>query len=330
LVMVPMFSDDIHKHFDAVQDELKKAGVVTDMAEATSPTNQVWSTNSGFEWAGKDPGQALDFPNIEVSPEYGRTIGWSFSAGRDFAKGDRSDSLAFVVNEAAVKFMGLKAPVGQIVKWDGQPFRLIGVIKDMIMESPYSPVRPTFYHLASGSSDFVILRIDPRVGMHKALAAIEPVFKKYSQAQPFDVQFSDEAYAQKFGDEQRVGRLTGFFSALAIFISCLGLFGMASFTAEQRTKEIGIRKVLGASVANLWGLLSKDFVVLTGISLLISLPLSFYLMDGWLDKYAYRTSLTWWIFASAAVGAIAVTLVTVSFQAIKAALANPTRSLKTE
>ena len=156
------------------------------------------------------------------------------------------------------------------------------------------------------------------------------IFKKYNPEQPFEYQFVDEDYAKKFGNEKRIATLASFFAILAIFISCLGLFGMASFVAEQRTKEIGVRKVLGASVFGLWRLLSKDFVVLVIISLLIAIPLAYYLMYGWLDNYQYRTKISWWIFAASGAGAILITLLTVSYQAIKAAIANPVKSLRTE
>jgi ABC-type antimicrobial peptide transport system permease subunit len=184
--------------------------------------------------------------------------------------------------------------------------------------------------MLKGGGDFVIAKINPKVSAHEALNKIEKTFKAYNPAQPFEYQFVDEAYAEKFGNEERIGKLASFFASLAIFISCLGLFGMASFMAEQRIKEIGVRKVLGATVFNLWQLLSKDFVMLVIISLLIATPVSYYFMHQWLQGYQYRTEITWWIFAIAALGAMILTLLTVSYQSIKAALANPVKSLKTE
>lgn len=330
LIKLPMITAEIHKHFDVVKNELVNAGAIAEMSEAGSPTTEVWSTNSGFDWKGKDPGMAVDFPNIEVSNDYGKTVGWQFLDGRDFSKEYLSDSLGFVLNETAVKFIGLKNPVGEIVKWDSASFKVIGVIKDMVVESPYAPVRPTFFHLLKDPGGVVIMKINPKTSTHAALSEIESAFKKYNPDQPFQYQFVDEDYAKKFGNEERIATLSSFFAILAIFISCLGLFGMASFVAEQRTKEIGVRKILGASVFNLWRLLSKDFVVLVIISLLISIPVSYYCMHNWLQNYQYRTNISWWIFASASLGAIAITLLTVSFQAIKAAIANPVKSLRTE
>jgi hypothetical protein len=326
-----MYTPDIHRHFGAVRQELLKTGLVADAAESSSSTTGVWSTNSDFSWVGKDPSLSLDFPNIEVSPDYGRTVGWQFLQGRDFNSAYPGDTAAFVANETVVRFMGLKDPVGQVIRWDGRPYTLIGVIKDMLMEDPYSPVRPTFYHLQdTGDYAKVVVRIKPQAGVQQTLAATEAIFNRFAPDQPFDCQFVDTLYGFKFGGEERTGRLAGFFTILAVFISCLGLFGMAAFTAEQRIKEIGIRKVLGATVVSLWALLSREFIVLVGLSLLISVPVSYYLMSHWLNGYTYRSNLSWWIFAAAAAGALLLTLATVSFQAIRAALANPTRSLRTE
>jgi len=200
----------------------------------------------------------------------------------------------------------------------------------MVTESPYEEARPTIYGLADQAGNFVLAKISPDRSASDAVHHLETTFKKYNPAQPFEYNFVNEAYAAKFGNEERIGRLAGFFSILAIFISCLGLFGMASFMAEQRIKEIGVRKVLGASVFNLWGLLSKDFVQLVLISIVISIPLAYYFMFQWLMSFSYKTGMNWWVFAGAGVAALFITLCTVSFQAIKAALANPVYSLRNE
>jgi putative ABC transport system permease protein len=235
------------------------------------------------------------------------------------------------VNEAAVKFMGLKNPVGETMEWVGNgKFKIIGVIKDMVTQSPYFPTSQTFFYLRKGNLNNINIKINPNVSAHDALQKIAAIFKKYDPSTPFTYQFVDDDYAKNFQNEERIGKLSSCFAALAIFISCLGLFGMASFTAEQRIKEIGVRKVLGATVFNLWRLLSKDFVLLVVISLLISIPVSYYYMHQWLQGYQYRTEINWWVFALAAFGAMVVTLITVSYQSISAALANPVKSLKTE
>lgn len=330
LVVLPMVTEDIHKHFDAVNAALLKTGTIVSIAESSSTPTEAWNTSSGFDWKGKDPALSVDFPRIDVSYDYGKTIGWELAAGRDFSKDFASDSTAFIINEAAVKFMGLQNPIGETIKWFGEPYKVVGVIKDMIMQNPYEQVKPAFFTLYTGAQNVVVLKINPAVSAGNALSAIEPVFRKFNPAQPFEYQFADEAYNRKFGNEERIGKLAGFFAVLAIFISCLGLFGMASFMAEQRTKEIGIRKVLGASVLNVWRLLSKDFVALVILSLFIATPIAYYFMHSWLQEYEYRTPISWWVFAATGAGALLITLLTVSFQAIKAALANPTKSLKTE
>ena len=320
-----MVTADIHKKFNVVKDELVKAGAITQMAESGSPTTGDYSTNSGFDWRGKDPAQGVEFPNIDVTYDYGKTVSWQFTDGRDFSRDFLSDSVGFIINETAAKFMGFKKPVGETLKWDGVPYKIIGVVKDMVSESPYEPVRPTLFHMLKGGGDYVIVKINPKTSAHEALSKIEKVFKTYNPAQPFDYQFADQEYAKKFGNEERIGKLASSFAGLAIFISCLGLFGMAAFMAEQRVKEIGVRKVLGASVLNLWGLLSRDFVVLIIISLIIASPLSYWFMHNWLQNYTYRSDISWWIFAATAFGAIGITLLTVSYQSIKAALANPVK-----
>ena len=328
LITIPVVTDEIHKHFEAVRQEIKKSNAVEEIAESSSPTTALYEFDGGFEWRGSS--SKGDFGFIYASVDFGKTIGWHIKEGRDFSRDFPTDSSAFIVNEAAVKFMNLKNPVGEIIKADGKPYHIIAVVDDMVMESPYKPVTRTIFTLSPNAENVINVRINPAISVHEAVAKMEAVFKKYNPAQPFDYQFINDEYARKFSDEERIGKLAGVFAALAIFISCLGLFGMASFVAEQRTKEIGVRKVLGATVADLWGLLSKEFVLLVFISLLIASPLAYYFMHSWLQNYEYRTGLSWWIFAVAAIGALLITLCTVSFNAIKAAIANPVKSLRTE
>ena len=330
LINVFLTTPDIHKHYDAVRNELKNSGAIIEMTESGSPTTQTWNSNGGFEWKGKDPALAVDFPNNGCSFEYGKTVGWQFKEGRDFSREHGTDSLAFVINESAAKFLGFKNPVGETLIWEKKSYTIIGVIKDMIVESPYEPVRASLFHISNDQEGLVIIKLNPTIGSRAAISKVEEVFKKYNPAAPFDYKFVDEEYARKFGDEERIGKLASFFAILAILISCLGIFGLASFVAEQRTKEIGVRKVLGASVFNLWSMLSKDFVLLVAISLVIAMPIGFYFMNDWLHKYEYRTDINWWIFVVSGGGALLITLLTVSYQSIKAALANPVGSLRSE
>jgi len=226
--------------------------------------------------------------------------------------------------------VGFKDALDESLTIHGKNYKVIAVIKDMLKESPFAPVSPSYFLLDYGGLNIINISLSSRLGTEKALAKISGVFKKYDPSSPFIYKFVNEEFAKKFDNEERIGKLASFFALFAILISCLGLFGMASFMAEQRTKEIGVRKVLGASVMNLWGLLSKEFVVLIGGSLLISFPIAYYFMHNWLQNYQYRTTFSWWIFAVTALGALIITLLTVSFQSIKAAIANPVTSLRTE
>jgi len=330
LIQLQMNTPEFYGHEEALRNDLLKTGAVTEMAESSSPATWIWSDRSGFDWRGKDPGLQTEFGAIAVTHEYGKTMGWQFKEGRDFSKEFSTDSLALILNEAAVKFMGLKNPVDETIKWDDENYKVIGVIKNMVMESPYDPVRQTVYSLKNEKLSFILIKINPSVSAAEALNKIQAVFQKYIPSSPFDYKFVDETFSKKFAAEERIGKLASSFAVLAILISCLGLFGMASFMAEQRIKEIGVRKVLGASVFNLWKLLSKESVMLVFISFFIAIPVSWYLMHNWLQNYEYRTSISLWIFIITGITALLITLATVSFQAIKAAIANPVKSLRTE
>jgi ABC-type antimicrobial peptide transport system permease subunit len=333
LMMIRMKSPDFYGKFDLLKNEMENAGVITNFAESSSPVTDVYSNNDGFSWQGKDPSVTGAFDNIWVTHDFGKTVGWQFMKGRDFSRAFTTDSNAIVINEAAVKFMNLKDPVGKIVTWMGRPGKnliVIGVIKDMIMQSPYDPVNPTIYFMDYENVNWMDLKLNPNKSATETVSKIESIFKKIIPSAPFDYKFADNEFAAKFATETRIGQLSGFFAILAIFISCLGLFGLASFIAEQRTKEIGLRKVLGASVFSVWKMLSMDFVLLVLISLTIVVPLSYFFMHQWLQNYQYRTDIQWWVFIAAGTGAILITLLTVSYQSIKAAITNPTKSLRAE
>lgn len=329
LLEIPM-PWDLKDHFAVIRDELVASGAVTEMAYSSSATTNVNAINNGYTWKGMQPGTQGNFATVDVTHDFGKTIQWQIVAGRDFSRSFASDSSGMVLNESAVAFMGLKDPVGEIVKIDDRPYTVIGVVKDLVMESPYRPVFRTVFKIDYNNPGAINARINPAWRTSEALAKIEAVLKKYNPGAPFKYNFVDEQYATKFDAEQRIARLSSFFSILAIFISCLGLFGMASFMAEQRVKEIGVRKVLGASVFNLWRLMSKEFVLLVIISLVIAVPIAYYVMSNWLQRYDYRADISWWIIAITCVGALGITLLTVSFQSIKAATINPVKSLRSE
>jgi hypothetical protein len=280
---------------------------------------------------------------------YGRTIGWTIRQGRDFSRAfstdtgsSASDGAAsprsasrvnfagsFILNEAAVKYMQLTDPLNTSIRWHGDSHPIVGVIRDMIMESPYKAAEPTFFTLTPNPRmRMVILRINPAIGMQTALAKIGTVMKRYDPVNPFYYSFVDQAYGAKFVDEERTGRLMTVFAALAVLISCMGLFALVAFVASQRTREIGIRKVLGASERGLWLLLSGEFLWLVCIAVLLAAPLSGYLLHSWLRQYPYHTALSWWVFVSASAGALIITLCTISYQTLKAARANPVHSLR--
>ncbi len=332
LISMQMHTTNIHDHFDAVKNELKNTGAIVEMAEARNPLTAIWNSNGGMVWRGKPKGLSTDFPMCNVTYDYGKTIGWQIIEGRDFSRQFSSvDSSTFILNESAVKYMGLKHPIGEKIAFDdGVSFTVVGVVKDFIIESPYAQVRPTMFRIARNGAGIVNIKLNPALPTKDALAKIETVFKKFNPQQPFDYTFVDAEYAKKFSDDERTGNLAAVFSVLAIFISCLGLFGLASFIAEQRTKEIGVRKVLGASVFSLWQLMSREFVLLVAASCLIAIPVAVLFMQTWLQQYQYRTSMSAWIFIISITGVLLITLCTVSFQSIKAALANPVKSLRTE
>ncbi len=341
LLAVQIKSPDLLQKYDALARELKNEGVATEISRTSSPTTSIWSKNDGVEWKNKSPNKVDDFGTIWITHDYGKTVGWQFVAGRDYSTAFKSDSVSrasdssmvhsIVVNEAAVKYMELKNPVGEIIKWGRYNFRIIGVIKDMVMESPYDPVQQTMYLVNyDEATAYIHIRINPKLSTGEAVAKIGSIFKNLVPSVPFEYKFVDTQYAQKFAAEERIGTIASFFAALAIFISCLGLFGLASYIAEKRTKEIGIRKVLGASIYNLWKMLSTEFVLLVVVAGLIAVPLAWYFLNNWLQNYEYRITISWWVFTIAIGGALLITLLTVSFQTIKAALTNPVKSLRSE
>jgi putative ABC transport system permease protein len=330
LVYINMKTSDVHDHFTTVRNELLQSGAVLEMAESNSPMVKYSANHSDLHWKGKDPDFYYHFAIEWVGPEYGKTVGWQFNSGRDFSRDIKSDLEGIVINESAAKYMGLENPVGEVVKWQDRNYAILGVVKDMVVESPYQSTRAAIYMPLAWYGSAMLFKINPDVSEADALNKIQKVWKHYVPGMPFEYNFADEQYAKKFSNEVRIGKLASIFAALAIFISCLGLFGLASFVTEQRTKEIGIRKIVGASLYNVWSMLTKDFVVLIVISFFISIPIAYYYLNHWLQQYEYRTEISWWIFAVTGIGSLIITLMTVSFQSIKAAMMNPVNSLRSE
>lgn len=321
----------LEKHFQIFRQELRTEGLVVDAALGTSTPMGMNADDIRFDWKGRNP-KSTPVINIgNVTPEYGRIIGWQLKAGRDFDPALATNSAAFILNESAAQMMGFRDPVGQTVLWRDKPFHIIGVIRDILSESPYQVAVPCIWHISGGQNNWdVVLRVNPSQSMSTALARIGELYSRYEHLYPMEYFFVDQEYAKKFGDEVRIGRLSLLFTVLAVLISGLGLFGMASYMAEQRSREIGIRKVLGASVSKLWLLLTREFLILVTIALLVAGPLAWLGMHEWLQQFPYRTGIDWWVFVAAGAGAIVITLATVSYQTVKAALTNPIRSLRTE
>ncbi len=332
IVYVPINGPEVRNRFETIRSELLLSNNLEEVAASDVLVTGTVVTNSGFDWKGKDPAMNEEFRTLRSTHGFGEMIDWEIKEGRDFSRDFKSDSLAFVINETAASYMNLKNPVGEMVQWGSMgPFKIVGVAKDMVTNSPYEQIKPTIFTLHYGGFlNFINIKIGKEEATQEALAHIEKVFQKHDPKSLFTYHFLEEQYARNFIDEERMGKLVTFFALLAIFISCLGILGLSVFVAEQRTKEIGVRKVLGASVLSLWKLLTRDFVVLVFISCCIAIPIGYYYMNEWIREYSYRTELSWWVFAVAVIGTLAITLLTVSFQSIKVAVNNPVKSLKTE
>ncbi len=329
LITIDLNTPDLQSNYDALRTELLAKNLAANVTAASMDIND-YDNNTTPSWRGKPADMSpFLFNPINVTPEYGKTIGWSVIQGRDFSRDFTTDSNAVILNEAAVALIGIKNILGETIKFGDDNFHVIGVVKNMVSNSPYDRIDPAAF-LGNGYKTVMTVRIRPGAPIHATLAAMQPVFKKYNPGSPFLYHFVDEVYATKFESEERIGNLASVFATLAVFISCLGLFGLAAFVAEQRTKEIGVRKVLGASITNLWALLSKDFLQQTILSIAISTPIAYLAMRNWLQGYQYHTPLSWWIFAAAGAGIIIITLITVSYQSLKAAFMNPITSLRSE
>lgn len=326
-------SPEFNGKYDVLRNEIKNSGAALEIAQSNYSIIDTRGWNGGFSWNQKK--YEPSFNTIFVSYEYGKTIGWEFIDGRDFSREVASDTTSIIINESAAEILGIENPVDEILRWapgetDRGNFKILGVVKDMVKGSPYEPTNPSVIFLSRFHMPWLYIRLNPNMSTQESLMKIEKILASIVPSAAFDYTFADEDYDKKFVAEEHMGKMATFFSALAILISCLGMFGLAAFTVEQRTKEIGIRKVLGATVANLWQMLSKEFIVLVMISCFVAVPLGYYFMSGWLQQFDYRMTLTWDAFALSCFGGLLITILTVSFQAIKAAVANPVNSLRSE
>ena len=326
-------SGDIKKNYELIKNDLISKGIATAVSKTSAPLTEGWSSG-GADWPGKDPNDRTEFNFYNTDGNIVKTAGLQLLQGRDIdLKNYPTDSTAVILNETAVRVMGFKNPIGQTIdhgKWDAD-WHVIGVVKDFILQSPYEPIKPMVIQGPKANwFNLIHVKLNDAHSTAKNIARMEKIFKEYNPQYPFEYHFIDEQYAKKFSDEQTTGTLTAFFAGLTIFISCLGLFGLATYMAENRIKEIGVRKVLGASVAGIATLLSKDFIRLVIIAIVIASPIAWWSMSRWLSGYNYHISISLWIFFAAGLLAILIALFTVSLQAIKAAVANPVKSLRTE
>lgn len=322
---------DIEKNYPIIKNELLSKGIAVSVSKTSAPITEGWSNTWGIGWKGKDPNDKTVIDRYCADDDICQTAGLKILQGRDIDLDKYiTDSTAVLLNESAVKHMKFTNPIGETINDNGIDWHVVGVVQDFILKSPYLPVEPMVIEGAKGWFNVIQMKLNQTKTTKQNLAAAEKIFKKYNPNYPFEYTFVDEAYAQKFENEKRTGILAGLFAFLTIIISCLGLFGLASYMAETRVKEIGVRKVLGASVLGITKLLSKDFLLLVIIAFAIAAPLSYWGMNKWLEAYPYRVTIEWWVFALAAALAILIALLTVSYQAIKAATANPIKSLRTE
>jgi len=322
---------DVAKNSNLIKNELLRDNLAASVTRSSCPITESWSNSNGFQWEGKTPGDKTLFDRMSADEHLVKTAGLRLVVGRDMDLSQYpTDSTAVLLNESAVKAMGFKDPVGQLIQDNGIEWHVIGVVADFISRSPYDPIGPTVIEGAKGWFNVMHIKFNPSLSTATALAKTEAIFKRYNPNYPFAYNFVDKAYAEKFKESEQTGTMAALFAFLTIFISCLGLFGLAAYMAENRTKEIGVRKVLGASVFSITRLLSKEFAWLVLISCFVAFPVAYWAMDKFLQTYTYRISLGWGLFILAGLGALLLALLTVSSQAVKAAIANPINSLRDE
>ncbi|WP_425235061.1 ABC transporter permease [Ulvibacterium sp.] len=318
------------ENYNLIKQDLISSGTATAVTRTMSPITENWSNSWGMNWPGKDPDDHVLIFRFSADDDFIETFGLDLVKGRAFNHSEfPTDSTAMIINETAVEHMGFKEPIGQVIKDMGEEWHVIGVVKDFVMTSPFQKIEPMIIHGKWGRN-FIDIRLNSNRSIAQNLEQAEAIFNKHNPEYPFNYTFVEDEYGRKFASQKRTETLASLFTTLTIFISCLGLFGLASYMAENRVKEIGIRKVLGASIGSITSLLSKDFLKLVMVSIVIAVPISWYFMSKWLEDFAYRITITWWAFAVSGILALSIAMVTISFQAIKAANTNPVKSLRTE
>ncbi len=327
-LMITDMNQGMGSNYTAIKNELLEKRIAETVTTASASVLTSGNHRDVEEWPGKRPGESVDMGWVRVSDDYFKTLGMSMKEGRDFNAA--SDTLNVIFNEAAVKLLRLQDPLNQTITWIDTKLKITGIVKNALMASPFEPAEPTIFFYDPHPQDVIMYRLSPGIKTQAAITKLTSIFNKYDTAYPYTYTFADNGYAAKFKLEELIGKLAGLFAALAIFISCLGLFGLSAYVAESRIKEIGVRKVLGATIFNITKLLSLDFIKLVVVSIIVAAPLAYYAMNKWLQDYTYRININWGIFLVAGLLAVFIALLTVSFQAIKAAIANPINSLRTE
>ena len=325
-------SDDFYINHNVIRNDLKSSGFVEEVAVANYPLTNTLGNNNGFSYDGRK----IDgtFNTIFTGPEYGATVQWELLEGRDFSR-ELDETGSIILSESAVKMIGLEDPVGKTLQSPNErngkrKFIIIGVVRDMVKASPFEPTQPLMVFCTESPMPFLFITLRPGADYATAIPQVQAIYEKHLPDEGFNYRFIDDQYLAKFKDEEQIGNFATFFCLLAILISCLGLFGLSAFVVSQRVKEIGIRKVLGASITNLWTLLSRDFGILVLISCVIAIPSALYVLQGWLDGYGYRVDLEPWVFVVGSVACMLITLATVSYHSIRVSRANPVESLRAE
>ncbi|MCG2615529.1 ABC transporter permease [Terrimonas sp. NA20] len=320
------------QNYPAIREELLASNAITDITRSNCPITDVWSNGDDYDWDGNPPGERHVVMRFTADRNYVSAMGLQLLQGRDLdTEKHPADTSSVLINQAAAKMMGISAnAVGKKIRQGKKELEVVGVVQNFIPDMPYQAFMPAVIHGDTDNFGAISFRLNEERGTDENLASIAGIFRKYNPDYPFEHFFADEAYEAKFATEKVIGTLAAFFAGLTVFISCLGLFALAACLAESRIKEIGVRKVLGASVTRITALLSKDFFQPIVLAILIASPLAWWGMDHWLSNYAYRTSINWWVIATAALLVILIAIATVSYQTVKAAIANPVRSLKTE
>lgn len=327
LVMVPS-SSDIDKNYAAIKQDLLNTGLIGAVTRTSSPITQIWWKSGSPDYAGKAANGDIIFSGLNADVDFTKTMGIKVLQGRDF-NNTPGDTAVMLINKAAVEAMKLKNPIGMEMSY-GRKYTVAGVIDNVVMASPYDPVEPLMIYYDPKGSSMIDIRFKNGVNPQAGIKTLEPIFKRYNPQNLFEYQFVDQEFGKKFVTEELISRITNIFAGLAIFICCIGLAGLASFTIEKRFREIGVRKVMGATVQQLLMLISTEFLKLVAIAFLIAVPLTWYLMNNWLQKYAYHINISIWLFAGVGVLILLLTLIVVSLNTMRAATANPVKSLRSE